>query len=135
VRALISCLGGPALKRLFLLYLLVSSAYGCLIFPLPSDHGSEIDEAQSKIIVGSTTREEVISILGDPDVSKDRFILFSRKEYGGGVGWACCLGSPMGGSSGVEGQVFMGLYFEFDNYGVLMDYHVKKYGKGLDYIK
>jgi len=37
----------------------------------------------------------------------------------------------LGGVAGTVGQVFMDLYFEFDNYGVLTDFRVDKYYKGL----
>jgi outer membrane protein assembly factor BamE (lipoprotein component of BamABCDE complex) len=130
---LFACLGGPALKRLFLLFLIVSSTYGCLIFPLSSDHGGEIDEAQKRIVVGSSTREEVIAILGEPDVSKDRFILYVKRESYGGVG--VVIWSPSGSYAGPHGQEYMDLYFEFDNYGVLVDFNSKKYDRGLDYVE
>jgi outer membrane protein assembly factor BamE (lipoprotein component of BamABCDE complex) len=122
------------MKRLLLLCLIVSSTYGCLIFPLPSNHGGEIDEAQKRIVVGSSTREEVIAILGEPDVSKDRFILYVKREYYGGVGVVIV---PLSGGSyaGAHGQEYMDLYFEFDNYGVLVDFNSKKYDRGLNYVE
>lgn len=117
------------ISHLFLLSLLLSSAYACLGFitPLPSDHGREIDEVQHKIQIGSTTRVEIISILGKPDVSKNRFIFYSNKESVGGVLFV--LISYAGGGANVYGQEFMDLYFEFDNYGVLVEFRTDKYDK------
>jgi hypothetical protein len=123
---LFACLGGPVLKRLFLLFLIVSSTYGCLIYPLPSDHGDEIEEVQKKIKIGSTTREEIISILGKPDVSKDRYILYLRKNtYGGWFYWGVSF-SGASSQTGV-GKEFMDLYFEFDKFGVLVELRTDKY--------
>ena len=115
------------MKRILILFLIVTLTPGCLIIPLSSDHGDEIDKVQSQIAIGSTTKEEVIAILGPPDITRDRFILYKHKEYGGG---ALVLTFIPPDKGGVVGQGFMDLYFEFDNYGVLVDFRTDKYGVG-----
>jgi len=112
------------LKRILFLLIIISLTPGCLIIPLPSDHGEEIDKVLKQIAIGKTTREEVISILGRPTVTTDRYISYFKKEYDGGVGVMVFI-PPIGGWE--AGQVFMDLYFEFDNYGVLVDFRMGKY--------
>jgi len=74
------------MKRILFLLIIISLTSGCPIFiPLPSDHFDEINKVQKQIAVGKTTREDVISILGKPDVKRDRFILYKNKEYRGGA--------------------------------------------------
>ena len=121
------------MKRILILFIIVSLTPGCLIFPLPSDHGEEIDKVQSQIVLGSTTREDVISILGEPDFTRDRFILYRHKDYSGGAVVGILI--PPSGVGGVVGQRFMDLYFEFDNYGVLTDFRVDKYDKSFRSVK
>jgi len=125
------------MKRILFLLVFISVAPGCLIIPLSSDHGEEIDKVQSQIKMGFTTREEVISILGPPNVTRDRFILYRQKEYSGGAFLGILLPSPAAAAaaSGVAGQVFMDLYFEFDNYGVLVDFRTDKYDRYLRSVK
>jgi len=62
------------LKRLLILFLIVNLTPGCLAIPLSSEHGEEIDNVQSQIVIGSTTREEVIAILGEPDVTREEVL-------------------------------------------------------------
>jgi hypothetical protein len=121
-RAQNACLGGLAMKRIVFLLLIVILTPGCLILPMGGgEHGQEIACVRSQIAVGLTTRETVISILGEPDVKRDRFILYKNKEYDGGFFvW-------FGSHGGTRGQVFMDLYFEFDNHGVLTDFRTDKY--------
>jgi len=121
-------------KRILILFLLANLTSGCPVFiPLSSDHREEIDKVQGQIAIGSTTKEEVISILGPPDVTRDRFILYRHKEYSGGaiVGFIVPLPIVGGAGGGVAGQVFMDLYFEFDDYGVLIDFRTDKYDESL----
>ncbi len=116
------------MKRILFLMVFISLAPGCLILPVSAEHGQEIDKVQSQIAVGKTTREEVISILGQPDVKRDRFILYKNKEY---------IGSLLQLFAAREsfGQVFMDLYFEFDKYGVLTEYRVDKYDRAWKSVK
>ena len=126
--------GGPALIRIVFLLIIISLTSGCpIIIPLPAEHRDEVEKVQKQTVVGKTTREEVISILGKPDVSRDRYILYKHKEYAGGAGVGFIL-PPIGGGRDV-GQRFMDLYFEFDNYGVLTDFRVDKYDKSLRSVK
>ena len=128
------------MKRILFLLIIISLAPGCIIIPLPADDLIEIDKIHKQIAVGKNTREAVISILGEPDVSRDRYILYKHKEYSGGTyfmyfipilpfGRGCC------GGEGKAGQVFMDLYFEFDNYGVLTDFRTDTYDKRLNSVK
>jgi len=128
-----ACLGGSAMKRILFLLVFISVAPGCLFFalPLPAEHGQEIDKVQSQIVVGKTTREDVISILGEPDVTEDRSISYFNKVYNGG--WFV-LSLP-GRGARIKGQEFMDLYFEFDNYGVLTDCGTHKFEKSWIYVK
>jgi len=124
------------MKRILFLLIIISLTSGCpFIIPLPADHRQEIDCVRSQIAVGLTTREDVISKLGEPDVSRDRYILYQHKEYSGGayVGVLIPVGQGVGG--GTVGQVFMDLYFEFDIYGVLTEYRVDKYDKSFRSVK
>ena len=121
------------MKRIVFLLIIVILTPGCLIIPLPGEHGQEIDKIQSQIAVGLTTREDVISILGEPDVTRDRFIFYQKKEHNGG--WFVVVFSSTSGRAEVAGQEFMDLYFEFDNYGVLTDFRVDKYDKSLRSVK
>lgn len=120
------------MKRLLILFLIATLAPACLMIPLSSDHGEEIEKVQKQIAIGSTTKEEVISILGPPDVTRERFILYKNKEYSGGALWMIIL--PPSGAGGTAGQVYMDLYFEFDNYGVLIDFRSDKYDVQLNNV-
>ena len=117
------------MNRITFLLIIISMTLGCLIIPLSSDHGDEIDKVQSQIAVGLTTREDVISILSEPDVTRDRFILYKRKEISGG---AFLMILEAGGTFG---EVYMDLYFEFDNYGTLIEFRADKYDKFLRSVK
>jgi len=114
------------MKRIVFLLVFISVAPGCFLFafPLPAEHGQEIDKLQSQIVVGKTTMGDVISILGEPDVTEDRSISYFNKEYNGG--WYVVYAS----GANVVGQGFMDFYFEFDNYGVLTDCGTNKYKSG-----
>jgi hypothetical protein len=113
-------------KGILFSILVLSIFPSCILFPLPSDHGDEIEKVQKKIKIGSTKREEIISILGKPDVSKDRYILYLRKNtYGGVFFWGVGL-FGVSSQTGV-GKEFMDLYFEFDNFGVLVELRTDKY--------
>jgi hypothetical protein len=98
-------------------------------FPLASTHREEIDKLQSHMAGDATTKEEIISILGEPDVARDRYIIYLRREYDGGWWMLGCGGSLN------WGEEYMDLYFEFDDYGILTDYRVDKYDLHLKPIK
>lgn len=117
------------MKRILFLLIIISLAPACLIIPLSSDHGEEIDKVQKQIVIGSTTKNEVIAILGPPDVTRERFILYKHKEYDGGAYLI------IGNTGGTVGQEFMDLYFEFDNHGVLVDFRTDKYDRFLRSVK
>lgn len=121
------------MKRVVFLLIIISLTSCTIpyIFPAPSEHRQEIDCVRSQIAVGLTTREDVISILGQPDVTRDRFIIYERKEYDGGIYYGLITWS----GPEVFGQVFMSLYFEFDNYGVLTDFRTHKFDKSGRLIK
>jgi len=120
------------LKRILILFIIVNLTYGCLYIPLPAYHGQEIDKVNSQVAVGVTTRGDVISILGQPDVTRDRFIFYKHKMSNGG--WFVMVFAPSGGAK-IAGEVFMDLYFEFDSYGVLTDYRVDKYDEFLETVE
>ena len=85
-------------------------------FPLPSAHRAEIDKLQSHMAAGTTTKEEIISILGKPDIATERYIFYIAREYDAGWwGWMGC--GPVR-----WGYEYMDLYFEFDDHGTLTDY-------------
>lgn len=69
-----------------ILILLLGS--GCVIpfaIPVPADHDDEIDKVLGQLTVGFPTKEEVISILGEPyDDTADHF-WYKKKEYRGGA--------------------------------------------------
>ena len=114
------------------LWVITSLAPGCLVLPLPADDAAEITKAQKEIKAGISTRDEVISILGPPDVIKDLYIFYKKKEFKGGWLFLDFLGGGASNRSGTGGQGFMDLYFAFDNYGVLTDFRVDKYDKSLE---
>ncbi len=121
------------MKRILFLLIIISLAPACLMIPLTSDHAEEIDKVQKQMVIGSTTKGEILSIMGHPDVSRKRYILYRNKEYSGGVAWAILI-PPSGGASGVAGQVYMDLYFEFDNHEVLVDFRADKYDRRLNTV-
>jgi hypothetical protein len=116
-------------KQTFLLILILLLGSSCIMFPLPAKHREEIDTVRKQLVVGTSTKEEVISILGEPDVTKERYILYRKKEYDGG--W----GVIMGNAGGQDWQEYMDLYFGFDNYGTLIEYRFDKYDAGARPIK
>jgi len=113
------------MKRILFLLIIVILTPGCLILPLHDEHREAIDKVQKQIAIGKTTRQDVISILGEPDVTRDRFIFYKNKIYDGGRFYLIVI--PTEGAAGTSGQEYMDLYFEFDNDGVLTDFRVDKY--------
>ena len=99
-------------------------------FPLPSSHRAEINELQSRVAVGVTSKEQIISILGKPDLERDRYILYLRREYDAGIYFMGFWSAGM-----TVGEEYMDLYFVFDDQGILTDYNFDKYDDGLRPIK
>lgn len=118
------------MKRLLILILILNLLPACLPFQLPSEHGEAIDKLPSQIVIGSTTKEEIIKILGQPEYTRDRFILY-KKKYSRVM--IVLLPFPIYKESRV--RRFMDLYFRFDDYGVLTDYRTDKYDQHLRALK
>ena len=112
-----------------ILILLLGS--GCLIFPFPSGSPSMrtfYDVHLRYMTEGSTTREEVISRIGEPDIKLKKFILYKHKVEG--RGWRL-----MGGFLGRGGSIhrfegeWIDVSFEFDEQGVLTEYRFIDLGR------
>ena len=99
-------------------------------FPLPSSHRAEINELQTRATVGVTSKEQIISILGKPDLERDRYILYLRREYDAGI-----LNVGFCTPYTTVDEEYMDLYFVFDDQGILTDYNFDKYDDGLRPIK
>jgi hypothetical protein len=97
--------------------------------PLPSAHNAEIDKLQSHVAVGATVREDIISILGKPDLARDTYILYLRREY------AVIRTVGLFAIPRVVGRAYMNFYFEFDDFGTLKDYRMDKYDARLEPVK
>jgi hypothetical protein len=110
--------------RILILLAIISIISNCIILPEYSPDKASINKLQSEIAVGVTSKEEVISILGEPDVTRDRFILYLAREYEGG--W---LFAAWRAGARHYGKEFMDLYFVFDNRDVLTKYRPIKYGQ------
>ena len=109
------------MKRIAFLFILLNLIPSCI--PLWSTHGAAIDKLQSQVAMGSTTREEVILILGEPDLARDRYIIYLEREYEGGyMILAACGGTPP-----VFKREYMDLFFEFDKDGTLTAYRADQY--------
>jgi len=67
--------------------------------------------------------EDVISILGEPDVTTARYMSYIGKVYNGGWWFMTYHGDF------IYGKVLMNFYFNFDNYGVLTDWTTHKFNK------
>jgi len=106
------------MKRIVLLLIFLNLVPSCI--PLWSTHGASISKLQSQVAMGSTTREEIIAILGEPDLARDRYIIYLEREYEGG--WKPLLGQIGVGFAPVVGRKYMDLFFEFDNDGILTNY-------------
>lgn len=113
------------------LILILMLGSGCLIFPFPSGSPSMrtfYDVHLRYMTEGSTTREEVISRIGEPDIKLKRFILYKHKVEG--RGWRL-----MGGFLGRGGSIhrfegeWIDVSFEFDEQGVLTEYRFIDLGR------
>ena len=109
------------MKRLVFLLIFLNLLPSCI--PLWSTHKAAIDKLQSQVAVGSTTREEVISILGKPDLARDRYIIYLKREYEGGHFVLSCPSHV----TPVANKEHMDLFFEFDKDGILTNYRMDKY--------
>ena len=117
------------IKILVLMTVFLSLTFSCIVAPSPWRGATEI--LQSRIVVGSTSREEVIAIYGKPDVTRERWILYTSRAYDSGV-------VPIGcGQSYLhrEFSEYMDLFFEFDNNDTLTIYRVDKYNSGGESIE
>lgn len=109
------------MKRIVFLLIFLNLLPSCI--PLWSTHGAAIDKLQSQVAIGSTTREEVISILGKPDLARERYIIYLKREYDGGY-----LVYPVGCPGHVNvANDDMDIFFEFDKQGILTNYRMDKY--------
>jgi len=79
--------------------------------------------------VGSTTKDEVISIFGEPDVKLKRSILYVQRVKGRTTRIILGYILPPGGADWVYRNPgkWMDLSFEFDEHGILTEYRLKKY--------
>ena len=87
---------------------------------------AKIDRLLPNVSAGTTTRSEIISILGKPDLERDRYFIYLRRLYC--TDWVFKSCPP-------ANQAIMDLYFEFDNYGTLTDYRADKYDYFLRPVK
>ena len=107
------------MKRIVFLLIILILIPSCI--PLWSTHKASINKLQSQVAIGSTTREEVILILGEPDLARDRYIIYLEREYEGGyANLLSCRNRTLN-------REFMDLYFEFDKNGILTNYRMDKY--------
>ena len=105
---------------------------GCIILPLPAGSQSmyAFKEKLKDISEGSTTREEVISIIGEPDIKLKKFILYKRRVQSGGAKILYWVGIPLkgtgitlaSGSKRIHDGDWVDVAFEFDEQGVLTEY-------------
>ena len=107
------------MKRIIFLLIFLNLLPSCI--PLGSTHKAAIDKLQSQVAMGSTTREEVIAILGEPDLARDRYIIYLERVYEGGtlmIGYCSEL---------TVNREYTDLFFEFDKDGILTAYRADKY--------
>jgi hypothetical protein len=100
------------MKRILFLWLVLIWLAGCIIFPVTGDVSS--DDLQTKLIVGVTTKSEVISMLGKPDLERESYIYYLGKQYGTGIFGIIFTFASYDAS-------YIDVYFEFDNYEILSD--------------
>jgi hypothetical protein len=103
--------------------------------PLPSAHRAEIKSLEREIVVGSTTKKEIVSILGKPDLERKRYILYLRREYSAGAYPLSALIYFNFSHLMIQGEEYMDFYFVFDEDETLTDYRMDKYGDSLLTIK
>ncbi len=106
------------MKRIVFLLIFLNLIPSCI--PFSGTHRAAIDQLQSQVAMGSTTREEIIAILGEPDLARDRYIIYLEREYAGGDFVFSCPPS-------VISKERMDLFFEFDKDGILTNYRADKY--------
>ena len=126
--------------KILLLILILFFCSGCpIIIPLPSSASPSmyaINEKLRELKVGSSTKKEVISIIGKPDINLKRFILYKQKvQSGKSQALTGFILPPLGGSgsiSGIPGK-WMDVVFEFDEHGILTKYRLVKFGHRTPY--
>ncbi len=124
--------------KILLLILILFLGSGCpIIIPMFSEDSPSMGvfERQLKqLTMGSTTREEVISIIGEPDVKQKRSIIYYRRVQSGTariilgfflpLGKACCGDAMVHRTPGK----WMDVSFEFDEHDILTKYHFIEIG-------
>jgi hypothetical protein len=118
--------------RILILLVIWNLLSSCFLPPLPmsSVHTAKIDKINNYLTKGVATKIEIISILGKPDLARDKYIIYLRKEYDAGtLYFTTTSGRP------VVGEEYMDLYFVFDDSGILIDYEIYKYDERLRPIK
>ena len=122
------------IKQTLPLILMLFFSSGCLIFPLPSGSPSMrtfYNVHLRYMTEGSTTKEEVISIIGEPDINLKRFILYKREVEGKGTrvyyGFVV-KGGGAGSSHRYKGE-WIDVSFEFDEHGILTEYRFIDLGR------
>ena len=119
------------LKALSLI-LVLSLGSSCIILPLPAGSQSmyAFKERLKGISEGSTTKEEVILIIGKPDIKLNKFILYKRRVQSRGAKIVYWFGIPIpntpitfsSGSKRIHDGDWIDVAFEFDEQGVLTEY-------------
>jgi hypothetical protein len=117
------------IKILVLMTVFLSLTFSCVVAPSPWRGATEI--LQNRIAVGSTSREEVIAIYGKPDVTRERWVLYTSRAYDSGVEFVGCPQEFIHR----RGSEYMDLFFEFDNNDTLTNYRVDKYNAGGETIE
>ena len=112
------------------LFLILSLSSGCFYLPVPqsSEQGDKIFTLLEQLKEGKTTKKEVILIMGEPDESTEKSIVYWRREYSAGYKGYFLYGRPLKRNdsarvSEIEPQPMrIDLFFEFDSHGVLTRY-------------
>ena len=125
---------GVKINKAWSLFLILLMSSGCIFVPVPqpSEQGDQIDELLDRLVVGNTTKKEVISIMGEPDETSDNSIVYWHREYSGGYrGYYVYDRKPLKLSSGEIGvkeiepqSSYVDLFFEFDGQGILARHRV-----------
>jgi WD40 repeat protein len=104
---------------------------GCLYLPIKK---SEVNEtAFPEITVGTTTRQEVLKKLGEPNVlHTQRFYVYSGIDYSGIFMWAIGqIGGPAGSAGMIHvKEVAYGVLFEFNDQDLVTRYQIESWKIG-----
>lgn len=125
--------------KILLLILILFLGSGCpIIIPMFSEDSPSMGVFEGKLkqlTMGSTTREEVISIMGEPDVKQKRSIIYKRRVQSGTARIILGYILPLGKSCCADARVhrtpgkWMDVSFEFDEHGILTEYRFNGYGR------